>query len=106
MTADENVFVQSKNQQQSNIECFFAKIAGIYPDGISIEINGVETEKHYKFNTDANFQTNDIAKILKIHGTYVIEYAVTEHPAVQYATEQYVKNYVDSQISNAIAGEY
>lgn len=106
MNPEDNVFVQSEQQSAKSENDFFAKIAAVYDDGITIEIDGVVSEKHYKFNSGNDYAPGDIVKILKIRGTYVIEYTISPKAAAQYATETFVKDYVDSQISGALEGNY
>lgn len=56
----------------------FATIGEIYDDGVTLIFDGQEaaTEKHYKCNSFAVFQSGDRVRIIKDSGTYVVEYPV------------------------------
>lgn len=56
----------------------FAIIGTVHDDGVSLIFDGetVETAKHYKINTANSYVAGDRVKLLKISGTYVVEYIV------------------------------
>lgn len=55
---------------------FFATIAGIFSDGVSLNIGGAVTSKHYLVNTGCTYKVGDTVKVLKINDTYIVEYVI------------------------------
>nr|DAT30970.1 MAG TPA: hypothetical protein [Caudoviricetes sp.] len=55
-----------------------ATVGTVYSDGISLIFDGQTTEslKHYKRNTAVTFQTGQRVKIVKVSGTYIVEYPI------------------------------
>lgn len=100
---DDNVFINLSENEDTD---FLATVYQVYDDGISLEINGEPTSKHYKSNADCIFTSGDIVKVKKISGTYIVEYRIgtggQTEPSQEYATKQYV----DEQISGALEGSY
>jgi hypothetical protein len=56
----------------------FATIGAVYPDGVTLIFDGetAETTKRYRVNTTNSYAPGDRVKLLKISGTYVVEYIV------------------------------
>ncbi len=73
---DDNVFVPKQKEKIEGENDFFATISGVFNDGVSLMIDGQETEKHYKVNSGCNYKSGDTVKVLKIRGTYIVEYTV------------------------------
>ena len=55
-----------------------ATVGAVYSDGISLIFDGDSepTAKHYKCNTALTFSAGQRVKIVKISGTYVVEYPI------------------------------
>lgn len=55
-----------------------ATVGAVYSDGISLIFDGDSepTAKHYKCNTALSFTAGQRVKIVKISGTYVVEYPI------------------------------
>lgn len=73
---DDNVFIAEQSEQTQDDRDFFATIAAVFDDGVSLLIDGVETEKHYKVNSGCIYKAGDNVKVLKIRGTYIVEYVI------------------------------
>jgi hypothetical protein len=56
----------------------FATIGTVHDDGVTLIFDGetVETAKHYRVNTANSYAPGDRVKLLKISGTYIVEYVV------------------------------
>ena len=74
MTICEDLFTPPK--EQAKPDNFFATIGGVFPDGVSLIIDGKETKKHYLVNTGCKYAAGSKVKVLKIDGTYIVEYVV------------------------------
>lgn len=55
-----------------------ATVDAVYADGISLIFDGdsAPTDKHYKCNAAISFSAGQRVKIVKISGTYVVEYPI------------------------------
>lgn len=55
-----------------------AIIGTVYSDGVSLIFDNADTPstKHYKCNKSITFFSGDRVKIVKISGTYIVEYAI------------------------------
>lgn len=71
---NDNLFVPPK--EASALENFFATVGHVYADGVSLIIDGTETQKHYLVNTSGTYTAGTKVKVLKISGTYIVEYPV------------------------------
>lgn len=72
---DDNVFA-TEAEKPGGENDFFATVAEVHEDGVTLIIDGAETEKHYMVNTGCRYQAGDTVKVLNIRGTYIVEYAV------------------------------
>jgi hypothetical protein len=56
----------------------FATVGAVYPDGVTLIFDGetAETTKRYRVNTTNSYAPGDRVKLLKISGTYIVEYVV------------------------------
>ena len=57
---------------------FLATVGAVYSDGLSLILDGQTeaTTKHYKRNTAITFSAGQRVKVVKISGTYIVEYPV------------------------------
>lgn len=57
----------------------FATVGTVYSDGITLIFDGQSTAstKRYKYNTAVTFESGQRVKVLKINGTYVVEYPIS-----------------------------
>lgn len=55
-----------------------ATVGTVYDDGLSLIFDGQEdaTQKHYKRNTAITFSAGQRVKVVKMSGTYIVEYPV------------------------------
>lgn len=55
-----------------------ATVGGVYDDGLSLIFDGQSeaSQKHYKRNTALTFSAGQRVKIVKMSGTYIVEYPV------------------------------
>lgn len=55
-----------------------ATVGGVYDDGLSLIFDGQleASQKHYKRNTALTFSAGQRVKIVKMSGTYIVEYPV------------------------------
>ena len=69
-----NIEIQDKNLQEN----FLATVGAVYDDGLSIILEGQTeaTTKHYRCNTSVKFAAGDRVKVVRISGSYVVEYVV------------------------------
>ena len=58
---------------------FLATVGAVYSDGITLILDGQTepTQKHYKRNASISFSSGQRVKVVKISGTYIVEYPVT-----------------------------
>lgn len=70
----------TKNKTTANAteSAMLATVGAVYSDGIGLIFDGSETEseKHYKCNAAVTFAAGDRVKVVKISGTYLVEYVV------------------------------
>lgn len=57
---------------------FLATVAAVYSDGITLIFDGqtAPTAKRYKFNTAVTFKSGQRVKVVKLSGTYIVEYPI------------------------------
>ena len=57
---------------------FLATVAAVYSDGITLIFDGqtAATTKRYKFNTAVTFKAGQRVKVVKLSGTYIVEYPI------------------------------
>lgn len=62
----------------NDISVCFATVATKSTDGITLKFDGeaTATTKKYKYNKSVSFSVGDRVKVLKYHGTYVVEYKI------------------------------
>lgn len=55
-----------------------ATVGAVYSDGLSLIFDGqtAASQKHYKRNTSITFSAGQRVKIVKMSGTYIVEYPV------------------------------
>lgn len=55
-----------------------ATVGGVYADGLSLIFDGQTeaSQKHYKRNAAVTFAAGQRVKIVKMSGTYIVEYPV------------------------------
>lgn len=65
-------------QEEQNLDARLATVGAVYTDGLTLIFDGQEaaTEKHYKCNTSVTFKAGDRVKVVRISGSYVVEYVV------------------------------
>lgn len=65
---------EQENQPQEPQAYSFAKIGGVYPDGLSLIWPGADqaTQKHYKCNTVCKFEAGQKVYVVKDSGSYVV----------------------------------
>ena len=58
---------------------FLATVGAVYDDGLTLVFDGQTeaTQKRYKQNTAITFAAGQRVKVVKIAGTYIVEYPVT-----------------------------
>lgn len=103
----ENIFIPPIEETENND--FFAEVAGVYDDGLSLMISGEETEKHYAAAVGQTYNVGDTVKVLKIRGTYIIEYIAKSaggDSPIEYATKDYVNTTVEAAVGIALEGSY
>jgi len=56
----------------------FATVVSVAPAGLTLIFDGetVATNKLYKYNKSITFAVNDRVKVIKISGTYIVEYPI------------------------------
>lgn len=66
------------NKSKSERTDFLATVGAVYSDGLSLILDGQTeaTAKHYKRNTAITFSKGQRVKVVKISGTYIVEYPV------------------------------
>lgn len=74
MTICDDLFTPPKEPVKP--DNFFATIGGVFSDGVSLVIDGKETQKHYLVNTGCKYTVGAKVKVLRIDGTYIVEYVV------------------------------
>lgn len=81
-----------------------ATISAIYDDGIGLIFDGQTepSQKHYRCNTSAVFSVGQRVKLVKVSGTYVVEYPVGAPSAARLTPDerQAIINDLLSAISN------
>lgn len=57
---------------------FLATISAVYDDGLTLIMDGQTepTQKRYKRNTSITFTAGQRVKVVKMSGTYIVEYPV------------------------------
>lgn len=57
---------------------FLATVGAVYSDGVTLILDGQTepTQKRYKRNTAITFTAGQRVKVVKISGTYIVEYPV------------------------------
>lgn len=73
---DNELFMGISPPKKENSEAFLATVAAVWPDGVTLTINGAATKKHYLTNTSQSFYPGDRVKVAKISGTYIVEYKI------------------------------
>ena len=73
---DSELFSGTSSPKKERAQFFLATVAGVYSDGVTLNIDGAETKKHYLTNASQSFQAGDRVKVAKISGTYIVEYAI------------------------------
>lgn len=73
---DDDLFVPKQDNGKSESNDFFAEIASVHSDGVSLLIDGKVTQKHYLVNTSCRYSVGAKVKVIKIDGTYIVEYVV------------------------------
>lgn len=70
----ENYQQEQRIKEQPTPSFTLAKIGAKYDDGVSLIFPGSESEsqKHYKYNIDANLSTGDLVYVVKDSGTYIV----------------------------------
>jgi len=58
--------------------CSFATVTAVAPEGLSLWFDGetAAADKLYKYNKSITFAVNDRVKVIKISGTYIVEYPI------------------------------
>ena len=68
-------FQEEENLKETKSTSYSLAVVGNkYNDGLSLIFPGSDTEsqKHYKYNTAYNFQSNQRVYIVKTSGTYIV----------------------------------
>lgn len=73
---DDDLFVPKQESGSQERKDFFAEIASVHSDGVSLLIDGKATQKHYLVNTSCRYSVGARVKVIKIDGTYIVEYVV------------------------------
>lgn len=57
---------------------FLATVGAVYSDGVTLILDGQTepTQKHYKRNTAISFSAGQRVKVVKMAGTYIVEYPI------------------------------
>ena len=63
-------------EESQKADHFFATVGKVYTDGVTLIIDGKETQKHYLVNTGCKYTAGAKVKVIKIDGTYIVEYVV------------------------------
>ena len=54
-----------------------ARVGHVYPEGVTlIFADGVESRKRYQVNLSADIQPGQRVRVIKLSGTYVVEYPI------------------------------
>ena len=74
--------ISYQNERRMRIEepsqINFATVMGVYEDGLQLKFDGEKeaTSKRYRYNKSITFQLGDRVKVMRVSGTYVVEYPI------------------------------